>query len=192
MKSIAIAFMLLLGVHIASAQSYPIQSSEELQTLAVSPDLAKIKLLIFDDTHVYADRFLYFALLYGMVQDNVPIAIAQSVASESQGPNFISKCEICDASRAAFSAYAKYAQPEGKKNPYPDLVSKNAEKRHDAIKMLTDKYTSAFLALLQLSDVEQQRLGDKLSTMRKSGMNGLNKNQFGSSFCPSCDGATHK
>lgn len=174
------------------AQSFPIANADELQQLVVQPDLAKIKLLIFDDTYVYADRFLYFSILQGLAKDTMPQTIAQSLAAEAQGPNFVPKCKICSSTKSALMDYEKYgAAFNGEANKYPDLTSKDAALRHKAIKALTDRYTSAFITLLQLSDLEQQHLQDKLIAMRKQGMVGL-KDDFGSKGCPSCDGATHK
>ncbi len=162
-----------------------------MQQLVVQPDLAKMKLLIFDGNYVYADRFIYFALMQGLAKDGIPVAIANSVATEALGPNFVDKCEICNATRKGFSDYALHGMAYStKSNLYKDLGSKKDGKRHEAIKQLTDTYTTALLTQLQLSTAEQQMLQNKLAGMRKKGMSGMN-DKFGSKFCPSCDGATH-
>lgn len=184
--------LLLGGLSGIVAQTYPIKSGVGLEQLVLQPDLPQIKILIFDDTYVHADRFIYFALMQGLAKDGMPVDIAKSIVSEAQGPNFVPKCGICDATRKAFSDYAKYGDAYSqRKNPYKDLISKDNAKRHEAIRDLIDKYTSAFITQLQLSELEMEKLQNKLANMRKQGMNGMNEN-FGSKFCPSCDGVTHQ
>ncbi|CAN5433784.1 hypothetical protein BH09BAC1_BH09BAC1_10810 [soil metagenome] len=169
MKSLLLAFSIIwFGNMVAVAQKYPIENADQLQQLVVSPDLAQLKLMIFDDTYVYAERFVYFAILQGLAKDKLPITIAQSVLNEQQGNNFEPKCRICGETKQAFSHYAQYgAAYNGTKNPYPLLASKNASQRKDAINTLVDKYTSAFSTLLELSAIEQERLQSALAVMRK-------------------------
>lgn len=192
MKTILLSVACFIGSVIGiNSQTYPITNSDGLQQLVVQPDLAQIKLLIFDDTYVHADRFIYFALMQGLAKDGMPVGIAKSVVTEAQGPNFVPKCEICKATKKAFDDYATYGDAYSTgKNPYKGLAAKDNVKRHEAIRDLIDKYTSAFITQLQLSDLELQKLQNKLASMRKQGMSGMGDG-FGSKFCPSCDGVTH-
>ncbi len=192
MKTILLALAIsLISFATINAQSYPITTADDMQKLAVQPDLAQLKLLIFDGTDIYAERFIYFALMQGLAKDGMPVGIAKTVADESQGPNFVPKCKICIATEKAFNDYSVYGDTYStKKNPSKDLVSKNATKRHEAIRDLMDRYTSAFITQLQLSNLEQQQLQNKLTAMRKQGMSGMD-DKFGSKFCPSCDGVNH-
>lgn len=193
MKTLIIAIAFMLGsTAIINAQNYPIETADQLQQLVVQPDLAQIKLLVFDDTYVHADRFIYFALIQGLAKDGMPVDIAQSIVTEAQGPNFVPKCEICKATKKAFNDYATFGDTySSEKKPDKNLISEDDNKRHEAIRDLLDRYTSAFITQLQLSNMEQQHLQNKLASMRKQGMSGMNDN-FGSKFCPSCDGVTHQ
>ena len=193
MKKLFLLLMWVSSIGGAAAQTYPIQSDEQLQKLVVSPDLPKIKVLIFDDTYVYADKFLYFAVVYGLAKDGVPTGIATTVAGEEQGSNFVPKCKICGATKEAFKDYAKFGSTySSDTNPYADLTSSKPEVRHEALKALIDRYTSSFMVLLELSTIEQEKLQTALGTLSKQGMVGLHEETFGSNYCPSCSGATHQ
>ncbi len=155
MKNIALILALyLIGSLPLMAQKYPLENSAHVSQLVTNPDLAQLKLMIFDDSYVYADRFVYFAVVLGLAKDKVPVAIAKSVAEESVGNNFADKCQACEATRKAFLDYSTYgAAYDSKKNPYPNLASDKANLRHTALKSLVDKYTSAFTTLLDLSTI---------------------------------------
>jgi len=185
--------MKCLGQGLLQAQSHPITGADDLQQLVVSPDLEQIKLLIFNDNVVNADRFLYFAVLRGLAKDGMPLSIANNVAKEQQGDNFVPKCKICESTRKAFNDYAQFGTTyHTETNPAPELVADKADERHEALKTLIDKYSSSFLTLLSLSAIEQEKLQSALGMMKKQGMTGLKKETFGSNFCPSCAGATHE
>jgi hypothetical protein len=193
MKILIIAIsMLACSLANLQAQTYPLASARDFKVLVSETDYVKMKLLIFDDNDVHAERFLYFALLQGLASDGLSGEIALSVASETEGPNFVPKCNICAATRKAFSDYNKYGKAFDKgNNTYPNLTVKNAELRHLEITALTDNYTTALLTQLKLTDAEAEKLQAELLVMRKQGMVGLS-DDFGSKGCPSCDGATHQ
>ncbi len=180
MKTILLALAIIwFGSTALPAQTYPIKSADELQKLVVSADMAQLKLMIFDDTHVYADRLIYFAIMQGLAKDNMPVSIANSVVSEQQGDNFIPGCRICEATKQAFNHYAQFGESNNaNKNPYPGLVSTDPLKRQIAIKNLTDKYTSAFISLLRLSDLDNERLQQAMGLLRDQSPTGK--------ACPAC------
>lgn len=194
MKNILLTIMVLcLGHSMSQAQTYPIANADDLGQLVVSPDMEQIKLLIFNDNVVNAERFLYFAVIRGLAKDGMPLSIANHVAKEQQGENFVPKCKICESTKRAFADYSKLGTTyHTETNPAPELAAEEADKRHEALKTLIDKYSSSFITLLNLSQIEQEKLQNALGLLKKQGMAGLKKETFGSNFCPSCSGATHE
>jgi hypothetical protein len=198
MKILIIAIsMLACSLANLQAQVYPITNNDEFNKLAlVTNYYAKMKELIFVNNAVRAEVFLYFAMVQGMTNDKLPASVALSVATEAEGPNFVPNCKICAATKQAFEDYAKYSDVlDNESNPYPSLTDKDKHQRHQDIRALTDKYTTALLAQLKLTDAEGKKLESYLAVMAEDGMvklQQLDNNDFGYSGCPSCKGATHQ
>jgi hypothetical protein len=175
-------------------------------TAAYDPDAGPPDEEGFDPVH----RTIFHATLEGLYEDGVSTE-AVKVMLEEDGKtrlplHLVYTCPICDpvldalrvyASRASFHYKGRRGDTFGAGLP-PDIAadfsSGDRKRQFAAMQMTIDRWISARLSLMRLTDDERARWQLALAQRRKQGMENMKKLQpsgayAGAEKCPVCEGA---
>ena len=175
---------------------------------------------IFSETH----RFVFFAVLEGCYEDGLTKnAIDLIIPPDENGRgqlvvNFVYQCPLCCPAFDAFNNYASRqrfacAPKDMRNDPYntfgPELeanvlreLAEPGLRCRNAIQTLIEKWISARIKRMRLTDEETKKLREQLAAMRKSGEDSLKRYQQGDhgpklakvyecwTSCPICSGAS--
>ena len=151
------------------------------------------------------NRFLFFAVLEGLVVDGVPDATVARIlqrTEEGHYVNFVYACDICTPTIEGLTAYAKrddfyYSRKGdalvGESTLPADLRAlldhADAAKRREGIEKLVNRYVERRLKELRYTEAEAKPVRDALTTAKKRGGVMRPAIQGDLKECPSCRGA---
>jgi len=151
------------------------------------------------------NRFLFFAVLEGLVEDGVPSETVERILEQKDGRyvNFVYACQICHPTIDALRAYAMrdrfYYGHKG-----DPLVGKPAlpveiqvlldhtgsvNKRREGIEKLVNRYVERRFKELRYTEAEAKPIRDALALAKKEGGVMLTRLPTELKECPSCRGA---
>jgi hypothetical protein len=150
-------------------------------------------------------RFLFFAMLEGLVADGVPDQTVERVlerTEEGDYVNFVYACDICTPTIEALTAYAKrgdfYYSRKGDalvgESTLPAelrglLDHADAAKRREGIEKLVNRYVERRFKELRYTEAEAQPVRNALVVAKKRGGVMRPAIQADLKECPSCKGA---
>ena len=137
------------------------------------------------------DDFLKDAITYGLEKDKFPKNLVKDIL-ENSGEYFVGKCPICTPVERGFRNYKNNENTDAGKNKLEKSLlkqfkSQDKTARHEALKIIINKYVSQYYQVKNMNEEEMARMDGLLEEGRKTGME-RKKDSFGN-FCPSCDGA---
>lgn len=169
-------------------------------TLSVVPDGDRTKPLGRYD----CNRFLFFAVLEGLVVDGVPDETVAKILEQKDGHfvNFVYACQICSPTIEALKAYAmreeffhgRKGDPLVGKPEVPAEIARlldhsEAAKRREGIERLVNRFVERRFKELRYTEAETQPVRLALAEAKKRGgvMSPAQKAEMPD--CPSCKGA---
>lgn len=168
--------------------------------LSTAPDGDRTKPLDPRDLN----RFLFFAVLEGLVVDGVPDETVARILEQKDGRyvNFVYACDICHPTIEALKGYTmreeffhgRKGDPLVGKAALPDEIARlldhaEAAKRREGITMLTNRYVERRFKELHYTEAEAKPVRLALEEAKKKGGVQSPAQQADLKDCPSCKGA---